>query len=109
LLDVGHCLITREDPAAVIARAGRRLCYVHFDDNDGVSDLHLPLLARRWTEARLAAVADALRASGYRGPLALELSPENPGRAEAFDEGKALLAQLLRGAVSQGPLPGPGN
>jgi sugar phosphate isomerase/epimerase len=109
LLDVGHCLISGEDPAAVIARAGPRLGYVHFDDNDGVSDLHLPLLAGRWTEARLAAVVDALRAAGYRGPLALELNPENPRPAEALAQGKALLERLLRGPGRQGPLPGPGN
>ena len=43
LLDLGHCLITREDPAEAARRAGGRLGYVHIDDNDGKSDLHWPL------------------------------------------------------------------
>src|SRR5262249_42958204 len=47
LLDVGHCLISGEDPADAVRRAGGRLGYVHLDDNDGVADLHWPLLAGR--------------------------------------------------------------
>src|SRR5262249_9239682 len=34
LLDVGHCLISKEDPAQVIDQAKASLGYVHFDDND---------------------------------------------------------------------------
>src|SRR5262249_54766835 len=44
LLDVGHCLISGEDPAVAVTRAGPRLGYVHLDDNDGAGDLHWPLL-----------------------------------------------------------------
>jgi sugar phosphate isomerase/epimerase len=39
LLDVGHCLLTRED-AAVVRDPGALLDYVHLDDNDGTGDLH---------------------------------------------------------------------
>src|SRR5262245_53104085 len=39
LLDVGHCLISDEDPSEAVIAAGRRLGYVHLDDNDSVEDL----------------------------------------------------------------------
>jgi D-psicose/D-tagatose/L-ribulose 3-epimerase len=95
LLDVGHCLITKEDPAAVIARAGGRLGYLHFDDNDGVGDLHWPLLEGRLTENVLAEVLGSLRAASYRAALALELNPNHGVPEEALAQGKALLARLL--------------
>jgi sugar phosphate isomerase/epimerase len=93
LLDVGHCLITQEDPVAVIARAGGRLGYIHFDDNDGVGDLHWPLLEGRLTQEMLAEVIAALRAANYRAALALELNPNHGVPAEALARGKALLSQ----------------
>ena len=43
LYDSGHIQMTGEDPAKVIEAAGDRLVYVHFDDNDGVGDLHWAL------------------------------------------------------------------
>ena len=69
LLDVGHCLISGEDPAAIIRSAGSRLGYVHFDDNDGVGDLHWPLLTGKLTEAVLGETMAALRDVDYRGAL----------------------------------------
>lgn len=53
LLDLGHCLISREDPCEVVAAAGDRLGYVQLDDNDGVNDVHWPLLSGVLTEAAL--------------------------------------------------------
>src|SRR5205085_4210790 len=50
LLDVGHCLISREEPSRAVAQAGAFIGYVHFDDNDGVNDVHWPLLTGRLTE-----------------------------------------------------------
>lgn len=91
LLDVGHCAISGEDAAAVVALAGARLGYIHFDDNDGIGDLHWPLLTGKLTEDRLRAIVAALAASGYRGPLALELNPRNVDPVAALREGKALL------------------
>ena len=75
LIDVGHCLISGEDPAAVIHEAGPRLGHLHFDDNDGESDLHWPLFHGRLTETDVRHAMVALRESGYRGALCLELSP----------------------------------
>jgi sugar phosphate isomerase/epimerase len=89
LLDVGHCLISGEDVAAVVRSAGGRLGHVHLDDNDGVGDLHWPLLTGRLTAGDLAALAAALDEAGYRGGVALELSPHNAGPVEALAEGRA--------------------
>ena len=103
LLDVGHCLISREDPADVIGRACPRLGYVHLDDNDGAGDLHWPLLTGRLTERVLQATLAALAASGYRGALALELHPENPDPVGALGSGwEKMAAERLKGA---GPAP----
>lgn len=97
LLDVGHCLITREDPAAVIARAGGRLGYVHLDDNDGAGDLHWPLLTGRLTRDGLHATLTALARHGYRAPVGLELLPSpthNPDPVAALTSAKLLLEGL---------------
>ena len=49
LLDVGHCLIAGEDAGAAARAAGPLLAHVHLDDNDGVGDLHWPLLSGQLT------------------------------------------------------------
>jgi D-psicose/D-tagatose/L-ribulose 3-epimerase len=94
LLDVGHALISGEDAAAVVRRAGERLGYVHVDDNDGVSDLHWPLLTGRLTRAHLRALLAALREVGYRAPLSLELSPDAAEPAAALRRGRELLEEV---------------
>jgi sugar phosphate isomerase/epimerase len=91
LLDVGHCLITSEDPAAVIRRAGRRLGHVHLDDNDGVGDLHWPLLTGRLTRDVLINCVDALAESGYESALAFEFHAQLADPVAALREGKRLL------------------
>lgn len=100
LLDVGHCLLTHEDAAAAVRDAGDRLGHVHVDDNDGVKDLHLPLLAGKLIESDLRAVLAALEARGYEGGVSLELSPANPQPREGVRASKAILDRLLgeRGA-----------
>jgi sugar phosphate isomerase/epimerase len=97
LVDIGHCLISGEDPAGVVRQAGPRLGYVHLDDNDGRQDLHWPLLAGRLTEATLTQFLRALQAIGYNGPLALELNSANPRLADDLRQGKQLLHRLLAG------------
>jgi sugar phosphate isomerase/epimerase len=97
LLDVGHCLISGEDAAAVVRRAGERLGYVHLDDNDGAGDLHWPLFTGRLTPPQLADTLTALWTIGYRGALALELNPTNPEPAEALRDGKRIVEQAIRG------------
>jgi sugar phosphate isomerase/epimerase len=97
LLDVGHCLISGEDAAAVVRRAGERLGYVHLDDNDGTGDLHWPLLTGRLTQQHLADTMTALQAIGYRGALSLELNPMNADPVEALRDGKRIVERAIRG------------
>lgn len=95
LLDIGHCLITAEDPAALVRRAGMRLGYVHLDDNDGVGDLHWPLLTGRLTELGLRDTLDALAAVRYGGVLSLELMATNPEPVEGIRLSKVIVERLL--------------
>jgi sugar phosphate isomerase/epimerase len=97
LLDVGHCLITDEDPAQVAAQAGTRLGYVHLDDNDSVADLHWPLLTGRLTADLLEAVLTVLGVSGYAGGVALELNPDDPDPVRALREGREIVRQMAPG------------
>ncbi len=96
LLDLGHCLLSREDPAAVVAAARGRLFYVHLDDNDGVSDLHWPLLTGRLTEEVLRGMLAALSEQEYAGGLALELRAEKAEPAEALRHGRELVIGILQ-------------
>lgn len=100
LLDTGHCLMTGEEAADIVRRAGARLGYVHCDDNDGVGDLHWPLLTGRLTRDGLRALCAALRSVGYRGPLSLELSPNNADPVAGLRDGKELLEGIMSEAVS---------
>ena len=72
LLDVGHCQIAGEDPAAAVAQCGDRLGYVHFDDNDGVGDLHQALTDGLLTRDVIRDTLAAVARSPYAGPIAFE-------------------------------------
>ena len=74
LLDLGHCLLTGEDPALAVRDAGDRIGYVHIDDNDGRTDCHWPLFQGVLTPPVLESMLDALLAVGYDGPVAIELA-----------------------------------
>ena len=95
LIDVGHCLISQEDPAELVAAAGERFSYIHFDDNDGQSDLHWPLLHGRLTEHQLQSTLAALHQAGYDRGLCLELNCEHGDAIDNLRQGKALLERLL--------------
>jgi sugar phosphate isomerase/epimerase len=94
LLDIGHCLMTAEDAGDVVRQAARRVGYIHCDDNDGVRDLHWPLLTGRLTSDGLHSLGAALRSVDYRGPLTLELNSSNADPIGALREGKALLQSV---------------
>ena len=96
LLDVGHCLISREEPAAVARAAGPLLGYVHLDDNDGVGDLHWPLLTGRLTPTHLTALAAALRDVSYADGLCLELKAAAAERAAVLRAGKEIAERFFR-------------
>jgi sugar phosphate isomerase/epimerase len=96
LLDLGHCLISKEDPAGAVRQAGARLGYVHVDDNDGQGDLHWPLLTGALTEATLTEFLASLRTAAYEGAVSLELNAKSAEPEEALQSGKALLERLGR-------------
>ncbi len=89
LLDVGHCVIAGEDPAAAVEACGERLGYVHFDDNDGKGDLHLALTDGVLTAETIRDTLGAVAASPYEGSVAVE------GHVNLSDPGAAM-AQSLR-------------
>lgn len=95
LLDVGHCLISGEDPAEVVRRASSRLGYVHLDDNDGVGDLHWPLCTGRLSDITLKRFLTALDATGYAGALAFEFHAQLPDPGAALRDGKRIVQELM--------------
>ena len=96
LFDLGHSQISGEDPAATIAAAGPRLGYVHLDDNDGRNDQHLALLDGVLTEAVLRRTFEALTASGYSGPVSLELSPQLPDPLAALQRSREIVGRVAQ-------------
>jgi sugar phosphate isomerase/epimerase len=94
LLDIGHCSISGENAPEAIREAGSELGYVHFDDNDGVNDLHWPLLQGQYTREKLEGVIAALRDIGYDGALSLELNARNRDPVGDLRAGKKLLEEI---------------
>ncbi len=101
LYDSGHILLSGEDPAEVICNAGDRLGYVHFDDNDGMGDLHWSLLDGVMSEDALYDTLRALQKNGYAGALSLELSPSLPKPERALHKSRDILLFALHRATFQ--------
>ena len=95
LYDSGHIQMTDENPAVVIEAAGDRLAYVHFDDNDGVCDLHLALLDGVMSEQILLETIRALRRVDYTGSVSLELHPELADPVDALARSRDILLRAL--------------
>ena len=94
LYDSGHIQMTGEDPTRVITAAGDRLAYVHFDDNDGVGDLHWALLDGVMTEQTVRETFKALDNTGYAGSISLELSPALANPAGALARSRDVLLRV---------------
>ena len=110
LLDLGHCLLTGEDPALAVHEAGDRIGYVHLDDNDGRADCHWPLFQGVLTRAALDSMLDALVHVGYCGPVAIELGKRLARPLAGLTAARDILAawELSRKtAEPQDPLSGP--
>lgn len=97
LLDVGHCLISGEDAAQSIVDAGKRLGYLHFDDNDGAGDLHWSLLDGQLAEADIKAVLKAQKASRYKGAICIELNPTLDSPLENLRRSREILLRCAKG------------
>jgi sugar phosphate isomerase/epimerase len=78
LIDLGHNLITGEDPAEAVKAADDRLGYVHIDDNDGKSDLHWGLFDGVLRPAVMDRFLAALDFSGYDGTIGIEIRNSLP-------------------------------
>ncbi len=99
LLDLGHLLLTGEDPAATIRMLGDRLGYVHVDDNDGLSDVHYGLLEGVLSKAALHSFLDALAASAYDGPLAIEIKSDIPSPLASLVKSRTAIANWATAAA----------
>ncbi len=92
-VDVGHAVITQDDPVEMIletAKAGRLAC-VHLHDNDGMHDLHTyPFMVQSaprvggfkpkridWDD-----IMNALKQAEFKGALNFEVSPMGPASLE---------------------------
>ena len=94
-LDVGHCLATREgDPARILRRHAHELVCVQLDDHRPGRHDHLMFGEG---EVRWAEVAEAVRASGYAGPLEVELSRHSAEAPAAAARALAFLRAAFRG------------
>lgn len=95
LFDIGHAQIADENPADMIALAGDRLAYVHLDDNDGKSDLHLGLCDGVLTPGVLRATFAALQSIRYTGNVSLELKSDIPNPLAALKRSRSIVVENL--------------
>ena len=89
-LDVGHAVLTQDDPAEYVKICGDRLVCLHTHDNDGMADLHtFPYCAQSrygkyepmrvdWTK-----FMHALKEIGYEGALSFEITAPGPWGVKA--------------------------
>jgi sugar phosphate isomerase/epimerase len=100
LIDLGHTLITGEDPAAAVRSAGERLGYVHVDDNDGRDDLHLPLFSGVLTPTVAEGFLDALAEVNHGGGIGIELKSTNPAPLSSLVAAREFIRgwEIRRGA-----------
>ncbi|MEE2709271.1 MAG: sugar phosphate isomerase/epimerase [Gemmatimonadota bacterium] len=91
LRDTGHAQISGEDPSEAIIRAGDRLGYVHFDDNDGVDDLHLGLCDGILTDEVIRTTLNTLHKIGYGGGVSLEFKGTLPDPVGAIKKSRDIV------------------
>jgi sugar phosphate isomerase/epimerase len=95
LLDTGHSLYGREDPAVVLRMVGPGLVHIHLDDNYGDYDRDLPPGVIHNFESFFS----GLLASEYRGPLSFDLywgvAEEGISGTDACRQGKEYVEKVL--------------
>ena len=74
-LDFGHTNIGKDDYTAFCDQLGEHICHVHFSDNRGKADNHMPLGVGSidWPDA-----VAALKNTGYDGTITLEIFCDDP-------------------------------
>lgn len=95
LYDSGHIQMVGEDPSDIIHKAGSKLGYVHFDDNDGENDLHWSLLDGVMSHDDLRKTFQALVEIGYNGAVSLELSPKLPSPKQSLIASREILLGIM--------------
>lgn len=84
-LDVGHALLTEDDPVEYVRTCGERLVCLHTHDNDGINDLHtFPYCAQSKPASLEPMRVDwhgfmkALKEIDYKGVLSFEIGTLGP-------------------------------
>lgn len=95
LFDIGHAQMSAEDPRSALIAAADRLGYVHLDDNDGSSDLHLALTDGVQSTESLTTLLAALDETGYDGPMSIEMKADLPDPADAIRRSIAVMKNLM--------------
>ena len=95
LFDIGHAQMSNENTKEALASAGSRLEYVHLDDNDGLSDLHLGLTDGVQTETSLNDLFQVLTEIDYDGPVSLEMNGNLPNPLESIDRSQQLVRRIV--------------
>ncbi len=102
-IDVGHGLLTQDDPAEMVRIVGDKLACLHAHDNDGICDLHtFPFMrfhtpyGANWKPLRMnwKGFMNALAEADYRGTLNFEIII--PGPTELWKPGYRYLAEIAR-------------
>lgn len=93
-LDFGHSNFGRDGHEAFCRELGHALCHVHFSDNRGRSDDHMPLGVGTvdWKDA-----VDALKAAGYDDTITLEVFCNDPVMQASYLEMNKKMVQQLWG------------
>ena len=106
-LDVGHGLLTQDDPVEMVRICGDKLACLHAHDNDGILDLHaFPFTPHgkpygtSWKPLRMdwTAFMKALDEVNYRGDLCFEVGA--PGPEPLWTPGYKYLAEIEKYLVS---------
>lgn len=74
-LDFGHTNLGGDGPETFLERLGHKLTHVHFSDNRGNADHHMPLGVGTVPWKRM---VSALKSSGYNGTITLEVFCSDP-------------------------------
>ncbi len=102
-VDVGHGLLTQDDPVEMVRICGDKLVCLHVHDNDGLCDLHtIPFAHRQAPEGMVwkplamdwTGLMKALKEIGYKGVLNFEVVI--PGPKEIVPAGMDYLAAVGR-------------
>ncbi len=104
-LDVGHALVTQDDPVEMVYTIGDKLKALHTHDNDGFNDLHAfpfqrygKLPQTRPMKCDWEAFMKALKDIGYTNTFSFEINA--PGPKQIHPAGLKYLSQIAKYLVN---------